>query len=105
MVMELPESAAHVATDPNRVYYLGAGGNSCLLPGLRSFFLTRLCLRPSFHAPVLHHMLDGLRQSLVRHSVSFAPLRGARRLDRPSENLTHWHDFGPVNASSHGAAP
>jgi hypothetical protein len=34
MRMELPESAAHVATDPKRVYYLGAGFNSCLLPGL-----------------------------------------------------------------------
>jgi hypothetical protein len=38
MMVELPESAAHVATDPNRVYYLGAGGNSCPLPGLLSFF-------------------------------------------------------------------
>ena len=34
MVTELPESAAHVATDPKRVYDLGAGGNPCLLPGL-----------------------------------------------------------------------
>jgi hypothetical protein len=34
MVTELPESAAHVATDPKRVYYLGAGGNPCRLPGL-----------------------------------------------------------------------
>ena len=32
--LELPESAAHVATDPKRVYYLGAGFNPCLLPGL-----------------------------------------------------------------------
>jgi hypothetical protein len=34
---ELPESAAHVATDPKRVYYLGAGGNSCRLRGLPFF--------------------------------------------------------------------
>jgi hypothetical protein len=34
MVLELPEGAAHVATDPKRVYYLGAGGNPCQLPGL-----------------------------------------------------------------------
>jgi len=27
-VVELLEHAAHVATDPKRVYYLGAGGNS-----------------------------------------------------------------------------
>ena len=33
-MLELPESAAHVATDPKRVYYLGAGGNPCRLPGL-----------------------------------------------------------------------
>jgi len=38
MIVELPESAAHVATDPQRVHYLGAGGNPCLLPGLLSFF-------------------------------------------------------------------
>jgi hypothetical protein len=34
MVMELPASAAHVATDPKRVYYFGAGDNPCRLPGL-----------------------------------------------------------------------
>jgi len=45
MMVELPESAAHVATDPNRVYYVGVGYNPCLLPGLL-FFLTRPCLRP-----------------------------------------------------------
>jgi hypothetical protein len=27
MMVEFPESAAHVATDPNRVYYVGAGYN------------------------------------------------------------------------------
>jgi hypothetical protein len=27
-MVELLEHAAHVATDPKRVYYLGAGGNS-----------------------------------------------------------------------------
>jgi len=37
MVMDLLESAAHVATDPKRVYYLGAGGNPCRLPGLLFF--------------------------------------------------------------------
>jgi hypothetical protein len=37
MMTELPESAAHVATDPKRVYYLGAGGNPCRLPGLHFF--------------------------------------------------------------------
>jgi len=37
MVMELPAGAAHVATDPKRVYYLGAGGNPCRLPGLHFF--------------------------------------------------------------------
>ena len=37
MVVELPESAAHVATDPNRVYYLGAGYNPFMLPGLHFF--------------------------------------------------------------------
>jgi hypothetical protein len=63
MMVELPESAAHVATDPNRVYYVGAGYNPAMLPGLL-FFLTRPCLRP---ASLLGsgHMLDGLRQGLV----------------------------------------
>jgi hypothetical protein len=37
IVLELPESAAHVATDPKRVHYLGAGCNSCLAPGLLFF--------------------------------------------------------------------
>jgi hypothetical protein len=37
MVMELPASAALVATDPKRVYHLGAGGNPCRLPGLHFF--------------------------------------------------------------------
>jgi hypothetical protein len=37
MIVELPESAAHVATDPNRVYYVGAGYNPCRLPGLLFF--------------------------------------------------------------------
>jgi Xaa-Pro aminopeptidase len=36
-VMELQESAALVATDPKRVYHVGAGFNSCLLPGLLFF--------------------------------------------------------------------
>ena len=64
MVSELPESAAHVATDPNRVYYVGAGYNPCLLPGLL-FFLTRPCRRPSPVSGQAHDMLDGLRQGLV----------------------------------------
>jgi hypothetical protein len=37
MMVEFPESAAPVATDPNRVYDVGAGYNPCLLPG-SSFF-------------------------------------------------------------------
>jgi len=36
-MVEFPESAARVATDPNRVYYVGAGYNPCLLPGLLFF--------------------------------------------------------------------
>ena len=70
-MVELPESAAHVATDPNRVYYVGAGYNPCLLPGLL-FFLTRPCLRPCPRLRFAHDMLDGLRQGLV--SASFACL-------------------------------
>jgi hypothetical protein len=37
MIVELPESAADMATDPTRVYYLGAGVNPALLPGLHFF--------------------------------------------------------------------
>src|SRR5712691_7164390 len=65
MVTELPESAAQVATDPNRVYYVGAGYNPCLLPGLL-FFLTGPCLRLCFCLRIVRNMLDGLRQGLVR---------------------------------------
>jgi len=36
MVMEL-RSAAHVATDPNRVNYVGAGYIPAMLPGLLFF--------------------------------------------------------------------
>ena len=63
-MVEFPESAAHVATDPNRVYYVGVGYNPCLLPGLL-FFLTRPCLRPCPPLRTARHMLDGLRQGLV----------------------------------------
>jgi hypothetical protein len=37
MMVELPESAAHGATDPNRVYNVGAGYNPAMLPGLLFF--------------------------------------------------------------------
>src|SRR5262249_27521533 len=66
MMVELPESAAHVATDPNRVYYVGAGGNPCRLPGLLSFHLTRPCRSLCRWLRSAHNMLDGLRQGLVR---------------------------------------
>ena len=64
MVMELPESAAHVAIDPKRVYYSGAGCNLCLAPGAPLIFLTRPCLRPCPSLPPDHDMLDGLTQGL-----------------------------------------
>jgi hypothetical protein len=64
MRVELPESAAHVATDPNRVYYVGAGYNPCHAPGA-PLFLTRPYLRPAGVFGVHHDMLDGLRQGLV----------------------------------------
>src|SRR6266496_338316 len=66
MVLELPESAAHVATDPQRVYYIGAGFQPLPAPGA-PLFLTRPCLRPASALRSLHNMLDGLRQGLVRH--------------------------------------
>ena len=64
MVMELPESAAHVAIDPKRVYYLGAECNLCLAPVAPLIFLTRPCLRPCPSLPPDHDMLDGLTQGL-----------------------------------------
>ena len=63
-MVELPESAAHVATDPNRVYYVGAGYNPCHAPGA-PLFLTRPCLRPCPFLRTACNMLDGLRQGLV----------------------------------------
>src|SRR3970282_1016450 len=78
MVLELPESAAQVATDPNRVYDVGAGYNPCLLPGLL-FFLTRPCLRPCPSLRTAHNMLDGLRQGLVR---SASPFDSAKMMTR-----------------------
>src|ERR1700730_3894425 len=83
MVMELPESAAHVTTDPKRVYYLGAGCNPCLAPGAPLIFLTRPCVRP---CPILrpaHNMLDGLRQGLVRIQSTNHHARRARFNRRP----------------------
>jgi len=62
--MELPESAALVATDPKRVYHLGAESNLCLAPGA-PLFLTRPCLRPAGPLDLHTNMLDGLRQGLV----------------------------------------
>jgi len=64
-MVELPESTALVATDPNRVYILGAGGNPCRLPGLRSHFANEALPQtvPALHS--VHRMLDGLRQGLV----------------------------------------
>src|SRR2546426_12616223 len=80
MVMELPESAAHLATDPNRVYYVGAGYNPCLLPGLL-FFLTRPCLRPCPSLRTARNMLDGLRQGLVRsHLINVSGRFGLRQV-------------------------
>jgi len=64
MVLELPEGAAHVATDPNRVYFIGAG-YTLPAPGAPLIFLTRPCLRPAAPVHFQHHMLDGLRQGLV----------------------------------------
>jgi hypothetical protein len=67
MILELPESAAHVATDPKRVYYLGAGNHPACSLELHSFLLTRLRFRPITILACLH-MLGGLRRSLVRSS-------------------------------------
>ena len=66
-MLELPESAAQVATDPQRVYYLGAGRKPCHAPGAPLIFLTRPCLRPYPSLQFAHNMLDGLRQGLVSH--------------------------------------
>src|SRR5437870_13838524 len=74
IVSELPESAAHVATDPKRVYYVGAGFQPLPAPGAPLIFLTRPCLRPYFlPGSSVHNMLDGLRQGLVRN---FLPRTG-----------------------------
>src|SRR5229473_16766 len=78
MVVELPESAAHVATDPNRVYYVGAGYNPYLLPGL--LFLTRPCLRQRLR-DCNHDMLDGLRQGLVRNLLGLRSCRSQCRTE------------------------
>jgi hypothetical protein len=62
-MVELPESAAHVATDPIRVYQLGAGGNPCHAPGAPFFSNETLPqTAPLWSVP---NMLDGLRQGLV----------------------------------------
>jgi len=73
MVTELPESAAHVATDPKRVNYLGAGFQVLPAPGAPLVFLTRPCLRPAAPVDIHHDMLDGLRQGLVRYVVVAIP--------------------------------
>ena len=63
MITELPESAAHVATDPKRVYHLGAGCNPCLLPGLH--FSNEAPPQTAPFSETAHDMLDGLRQGLL----------------------------------------
>jgi hypothetical protein len=63
MVLELPESAANMATDPRGSITWVQDFNSCLLSGLRFFSneaLPQTVLRSS-----LVDMLDGLRQGLV----------------------------------------
>src|SRR5438552_5799466 len=65
MVLEFLESAARVATDPIGSITSAQGAIPALLPGA-PFFLTRVRLRPSTRTGSFHHMLDGLRRSLVR---------------------------------------
>jgi hypothetical protein len=63
MVLELLESAANMATDPKRVYDVGAGFQLLPPPGAPLFSneaLPQTVLRSS-----LFDMLDGLRQGLV----------------------------------------
>src|SRR5919201_2520657 len=75
IVLELPESAAHVATDPKRVYYVGAGFQPLPAPGA-PLFLTRPGLRPA--GPRFNtNMLDGLRQGLVRSRIQSRPQSAA----------------------------
>src|SRR3990170_1810886 len=98
MVLELPESAAQVATDPNRVYYVGAGYNPCLLPGLL-FFLTRPCLRPCPSLRTVRNMLDGLRQGLVSCNTSSS--RSGCESPRPSSALRGaWVAAAPIRRPS-----
>ena len=64
MMVELPESAALVATDPNRVYYLGAGYNPAGSRG--STFSNETLPQTGPRAPINSRHVDGLRQGLVR---------------------------------------
>jgi hypothetical protein len=47
MVLELLEHAAHVATDPKRVYYFGGGINPSRCPGAPLISSNEACLRPA----------------------------------------------------------
>ena len=64
MMVELPESAAQAAIDPNRVYYVGAGYNRSLLPGLL-FFSNEALSQTVPRSLSSADMLDGLRHGLV----------------------------------------
>jgi len=67
-MVELLEHAAHVATDPKRVYYFGGGVNPSRCPGAP---LTSSNERlPQTTSPqTLLHMLGGLRHGLVSTTV------------------------------------
>src|SRR5438552_14667408 len=71
MVLEFLESAARVATDPIGSITSAQGAIPALLPGA-PFFLTRVRLRPSTRTGSFHHMLDGLRRSLVSFGLAKA---------------------------------
>jgi len=64
-MVELLEHAAHVATDPKRVYYFGAGGNSPNVPRGSSPLLSR-DLPQTADGQALPNTLGGLRHGLVR---------------------------------------
>ena len=93
---------------PDRVYHLGAGRKPCHAPGA-PLFLTRPCLRPAGVFGVHNHMLDGLRQGLVRHLLKPVSVRMKQVLalesvlaaaaGRPPTN----EDSPPARLSRHSA--
>jgi hypothetical protein len=112
IVMELPASPAHVATDSKTVHYVDVACNPCLAPEALLTFLTRPCLRRYLPVITRPNMLDGLRQRFVDMVVDMAETDvdrflscTARSSTRPERRSTPLESSMENAYTARGAAP